>query len=233
MKAIGYIIFIPIIILIIGTVYTLLPLGLFSLMSLSKFWLSVLLLFYGGSAIAIFQLLPGVIIWLSSRISPNKRFAFFSVFTVSVIFAIKQISFYWNTPEINENDLGRFFGIMLTCLTIGFAASFSLGAGIEIFERKRAFFEMLLFIGSLIFYLGIFLVFCMITTKVCYISPNKTYSWYSGIWHGIFIIPHWVVSWFSDDIYCKAPNSTLAYSLWWWFSFVFIGMGIFGKNSNR
>ena len=53
------------------------------------------------------------------------------------------------------------------------------------------------------------------------------------IWHGMFAIPNWVVSWFTDDVYCKAPNSTTAYSVWWWISFVLAGLGIIGGGNNR
>lgn len=233
MKAIRYIIFIPIIFLIIGTVYNLLPWSLFHLMSLSKFWLIILLIFFGGLTIAIFQLLPGVITWLSAKISPNKNFAFYSILIISVLLAIIKIYSYWTTPEITENGFSTFLGILLTCLTIGFAASLSVGAGIEIFEEKGASLGIILSTGAIIFYIGIFLAFCLLSTKICDINPEETYSWYSGIWHGIFVIPHWVVSWFSDDIYCKAPNSTTAYSIFWWFSFIFMGLGILGGGNRR
>jgi hypothetical protein len=233
MKAIRYIIFIPIILLIIGAVYTLLPLSLFGLMSLSKFWLIILLIFFGGLTVAIFQLLPGGITWLSAKISPSKNFAFYSILTISVLLAIVQIYGYWTAPDINETGYGTFLIIMLTCLTIGFAASLSVGAGIEIFEEKGDSLGIILSIGAIIFYIGIFLAFCLLSTKICFINPDKTYSWYSGIWHGIFVIPHWIVSWFSDDIYCKAPNSTTAYSIWWWISFIFIGLGILGGRNRR
>ena len=79
MKAIRYIIFIPIIFVIVALVYTLLPMSLFALMGLSKFWLIVLLIFFGGLAVGIFALLPGGITWLSAKISPNKEFAFYSI----------------------------------------------------------------------------------------------------------------------------------------------------------
>lgn len=129
---------------------------------------------------------------------------------------------------------------MLTSLTIGFASSLSVGAGIEMSEEKEASlgiieasFENIMTIGTIIFYIGIFLTICLLSTKICYINPDKTYTWYSGIWHGIFVIPHWVVSWFSDDIYCKAPNSTTAYSIWWWISFIFNGLGMLVGRKRR
>ena len=233
MKAIRYIIFIPIIFVIIVIVYALLPLTVVGLMSMSKFWLIVLLIFFGGIAVTAFQLLPGGIAWLSAKISPSKNFAFYTILTISVLLGIMQIINYWTNPELNGIGEGRFLSIMLTCLTIGFASSLSVGAGIEMFEEKKNIMSIFLITGTIIFYIGIFLAFCLLTTKICYINPDKTYTWYSGIWHGIFVIPHWVVSWFSNDIYCKAPNSTTAYSIWWWISFIFLGLSILGGGGSR
>ena len=224
MKAIRYIIFIPIIFVIVALIYALLPLSLIGLMSLSKFWLIV----FGGSAVAIFVFLPGGITWLSAKISPNKDFAFYSILTISVLLGISQIYGYWTNSYLPEDGFSIFLGIILTCLTIGFASSLSVGAGIEMFEEKAASLGIILLIGTIVFYIGIFLVFCLLSPKICYINPDKTYTWYSGIWHGLFVIPHWILSWFFDDIYCKAPNSTTAYSIWWWISFIFGGLCILG-----
>lgn len=233
MKAIRYIIFIPIIFFIIAIVYTLLPMALFGLMGLSKMWLIILLIFFGGLLVSVFQLLPGGLAWLSAKISPSENFAYYSILTISILLSIVQIYGYWTTPEITASGLGYFIGVMLTCLTIGFAASFSAGAGIQMFEEKGASLGIILAIGTFIFYIGIFLAFCLLATNIAYINPGKTYTWYSGIWHGIFVIPHWIVNWFSDDIYCKAPNSTTAYSVWWWISFIFLGLSILGVGGSR
>lgn len=233
MKAIRYIIFIPIIIFIVSLVYTLLPLSLFGLMSLSKFWLIVLLIFFGGLTVGLFVLLPGGITWLTAKISPSKEFAFYSILTISLLLAILQIYIYWINPDLTKNGFGIFLGIMLTCLTIGFASSLSVGAGIEMFEEKEASLGIIMNIGTIIFYIGIFLAFCLLSTKICYINPDKTYTWYSGIWHGIFAIPHWIISWFSDDIYCKAPNSSTGYKIWWWISLIFSGLSLLGGGRSR
>lgn len=233
MKSIRYIIFIPIIFVIVALVFTLMELSLFALMGLSKFWLIILLIFFGSIAVGIFVLLPGFITWISAKISPNKEFAFYSILTITVLIGILQIYGYWTSPGLTENGFGIFLGIMLTFLTIGFASSLSVGAGIEMFEEKEASLGIILSIGTIIFYIGIFLLFCFLSTKICHINPDKKYTWSSGIWHGIFVIPHWVISWFSDDIYCKAPNSTIAYSIWWWFSFIFFGLSILGGGSRR
>ena len=52
---------------------------------------------------------------------------------------------------------------------------------------------------------------------VCDISPDETYSWYAGIWHGIFFLPNWMWNGFNDDILYKANSYTAAYNFWWWF----------------
>ena len=114
MKAIRYIIFIPIIFVIIALVYTLLPFSLFGLMNLSKFWLIVLLIFFGGLTVSLFAFLPGGITWLSAKISPNKEFAFYSILTISVLLGILQIYSYWTNPDLTQNGFGTFLGIMLT-----------------------------------------------------------------------------------------------------------------------
>ena len=42
---------------------------------------------------------------------------------------------------------------------------------------------------------------CFMGWYLCDINPNDTYSWYSGIWHGLFFIPNWLRSWFGDAMY--------------------------------
>ncbi len=54
-------------------------------------------------------------------------------------------------------------------------------------------------------------VFYLAAYFLCCISPEETYSWYSGIWHGLFLFPNAIMSLFSDSIYAKAPNGTTAY----------------------
>jgi len=233
MNVIRNIILIPIVFVIIALVYTLLPLGLIGLMSMSKFWLIFLLIFFGSLVVAAFVLLPGGITWLCSKISPNKTFAFYTILIISIGLGALTIFDFWTRPELSEDGIGRFFSIMLTFLTIGFATSLSVGAGIEMSEEPKSVFSILMVIGSIFFYLGIFLAFCLLSTKICYINPEKSYKWYSGIWHGIFVIPHWVMSWFTDVIYCKAPIRTTAYHIWWWISFIFIGLSIFGGGNNQ
>ena len=49
----------------------------------------------------------------------------------------------------------------------------------------------------------------------CNISPNDTYCWYHGIYHGICFFPNWVMSWFSDTLY-MAEIYTTAYKVFYW-----------------
>lgn len=46
----------------------------------------------------------------------------------------------------------------------------------------------------------------------CNISPNDTYCWYHGIYHGICFFPNWVMSWFSDRLWTAGIDNT-AYTL--------------------
>ena len=236
MKAFRFLIFIPIIYLVVWLVNWLLQLSLLGIMSLSKFWLIILLLFFGGIIVTAFHLLPGGIAWLSSKISPSPKFAFYTILIISFWFCVSSVIYYWSATDNYANvsgNLGIFLAILLTCLTIGINSSLSVGAGVEMFEEKGAFLGLLSIIGTVIFYLGIFLVFCLLTLRISYINPDTTYSWFSGIWHGLFVIPKWIVSWFSDDIYCKAPNSTMAYSVWWWITFIFSTLSILGIGGSE
>ncbi len=58
-------------------------------------------------------------------------------------------------------------------------------------------------------------VMCLVGWLFCDINPEKTYTWYSGIWHGLFFIPNLIRSWFGDALY-KANFYTDAYNVWWW-----------------
>ena len=60
---------------------------------------------------------------------------------------------------------------------------------------------------------------CFIGWLLCDIGPNKTYTWYSGIWHGMFFIPNFIRSCIGDALY-KANEYTTAYNVWWWITTV-------------
>ena len=231
MKAIRNIIFIPLIFILVGLIYSALPFALYELMSLSKTLIVILLMFFGGLAVAFFTLLPGFITWLSSKISPNSEFAYYSILTISVLLGFFQIYGYWTNEELLDDGIGVFYAILLSCLTIGFASSLIIGGGYEKFNQEEDSIGVT--IGTIAFFVGIFLVFCLLSTRICYIKPTKSYVWYSGIWHGLFAIPKWIVSWFSDDIYCKALRGTTGYYITWWITLIFAILSFIGGGNRN
>lgn len=232
MKTIRYIIFIPIISLVIGLIYMLLPLALFSLLTLSKFWLIFLLLSFGGLIIAGFTFIPGLISWLFARISPSKQFAFTTTVLISVLLAILQIFNLWTRENVEITGFLVLINIILTLMIIGFATSISVGAGYETLYEDDEIMNRLLVIGAIAFNLGIFLGLSILALKISHINVEKTYPWFMGLWHGIFVIPNWILSWFVDGIYCKAPNSTFGYTVWWWICMIFSASSLLGGLGN-
>jgi hypothetical protein len=188
---------------------------------MSKYWLFMLLIFFGGLIIGLFAIIPGIISWLFAKISPSKNFAFNATVIISVLLAVLQIFNIWTNQDLSENGLVILVNIILTLLILGFAASISVGAGNDTLYVDDELMNRLLRVGAFTFNAGIFLSLSLIALKLSHINEAKTYPWFMGIWHGIFTIPNWILSWFVDGIYCKAPKSTFAYSVWWWISLVF------------
>lgn len=87
--------------------------------------------------------------------------------------------------------------------------------------KNIAFFT----IGKL-YTLLVFIIVCFLSTVICDINPDVSYTWYSGIWHGLFVVPHWVVSWFSEETLLKAPIRTSGYTFWWWTIVVIVCLGL-------
>ena len=54
------------------------------------------------------------------------------------------------------------------------------------------------------------LVYGLLGWLFCDIDPNKTYYWYSGIWHGLFFFINWIRHFFWDCEF-KAVHFTAAY----------------------
>lgn len=51
---------------------------------------------------------------------------------------------------------------------------------------------------------------------LCNIHEGETYSWLSGIWHGMFFVPNFIRSIFDPDILYKATDYTIMYNVYWW-----------------
>ena len=56
-------------------------------------------------------------------------------------------------------------------------------------------------------------LYYLVAYFICSIDPEQTYTWNSGIWHGIFWIPNLIMSLFSDAVYFKAPLCTTGYTI--------------------
>ncbi len=59
----------------------------------------------------------------------------------------------------------------------------------------------------------------IVSRFLCQIDPVETYSWLSGIWHGICFIPNFLLSCDYDVLY-KAECYTASYNVCWWLSAV-------------
>lgn len=59
------------------------------------------------------------------------------------------------------------------------------------------------------------IVFCFFGWLLCDIDPNKEYTWYHGIWHGLFFIINLVRSLFTGALY-KAEIYTTSYNVFYW-----------------
>lgn len=51
---------------------------------------------------------------------------------------------------------------------------------------------------------------------ICNIDALDTYSWISGVFHGLFIVPNFVRHLFSNDILFFAEYHTTAYTIFYW-----------------
>ncbi|RHR94369.1 hypothetical protein DWW23_19365 [Parabacteroides sp. AF14-59] len=57
---------------------------------------------------------------------------------------------------------------------------------------------------------------CFIGWLLCDIEPYEKYSWYSGIWHGLFLPINFIRSLIFDHVLYKATDHTTAYSVFYW-----------------
>ena len=60
------------------------------------------------------------------------------------------------------------------------------------------------------------LVMCFLGWLLCDIDPSKDYSWYYGIWHGMFLPFNFVRSILFDNVYWIAQYHSGAYSVFFW-----------------
>lgn len=75
-------------------------------------------------------------------------------------------------------------------------------------------------------------VYMFLGWLLCDIEAGKEYTWYSGIWHGIFFVNNWIRSWFGDALY-KAETYTGAYNFFFWIFSIISVVGIFSSGARR
>jgi len=71
--------------------------------------------------------------------------------------------------------------------------------------------------SKVIVYLFLNIVFAL---WLCDIDPEKSYFWISGIWHGLFFLPNFILSMFTDHTF-KAETYSGAYNFFWWIATIF------------
>lgn len=78
------------------------------------------------------------------------------------------------------------------------------------------------------------LAFGCLMAWILSINPFKEYGWFMGMIHGSLAPFNWVISWFSDAWFVKAPLHTTAYNVFWWIFLVisFFGLPIFKSNND-
>lgn len=57
---------------------------------------------------------------------------------------------------------------------------------------------------------------------ICNINAYDSYSWFSGIFHGLFIVPNFIRHMFNEDILYFAETHTTAYTIFYWLTAIFI-----------
>lgn len=60
------------------------------------------------------------------------------------------------------------------------------------------------------------LIYVLLAWLLCDINPEKYYTWYYGIWHGLFLPVNFLRSLMFEEVCYKAEIYTAAYSVWFW-----------------
>ena len=60
------------------------------------------------------------------------------------------------------------------------------------------------------------LIAILLACLLCNIHDGETYSWLSGIWHGVFFVPNFIRHLVDASILYKASSYTTMYNIYWW-----------------
>lgn len=81
---------------------------------------------------------------------------------------------------------------------------------------KRLFFALFGFVLAISRVAIPFLIGIILACLMCNIHEGETYSWLSGIWHGMFFVPNFLRHLIDSDVLYKAMNYTVMYNVCWW-----------------
>ena len=134
MKILRYILFIPTLLISFGIIYFLFALLMLWFINLSSFWL-IFILFFASSIIwGLFQGITSFIINLTSKISPNKMFSFWSALIISIIYGIGTIYNSWSM-DVKYSGKIIFFLIIYSTLVVQPTIAIIIGAASAVEEE--------------------------------------------------------------------------------------------------
>ena len=127
MKFLRYLIFIPICLVALGFSYWIFGLLLSWFIGLSTFWLIAILVLFGSTIWGVFKGFSAILVGLTSKLSPNFEFAFWTILVLSIINGIWSIINAWSM-NINYNGKVILGAIVFTILIIELTIALILGA---------------------------------------------------------------------------------------------------------
>lgn len=81
---------------------------------------------------------------------------------------------------------------------------------------KRLLFTLFGFILAVTKVIIPLLIGVILACWLCNIYDSETYSWLSGIWHGLFFMSNFIRNFINSDILFKAAHYTTIYDIYWW-----------------
>jgi len=127
MKYLRYLLFVPVTFIIISLIYLLFSFLLYWFIGLSKFWLIVILVFFGGTIWQIFKILSALIMNFTSKISPSFEFAFWTIIVLSILNGILAIVNAWSM-DISYSSKVVFGAIIYSVLVFELTLALIIGS---------------------------------------------------------------------------------------------------------
>lgn len=68
------------------------------------------------------------------------------------------------------------------------------------------------------------LVFCAAAYFLCDITPGVEHGWLSGFWHGIFVIPNYILHFINPEILIYSEQPSSLYPIFFGIGFAMVGL---------